>query len=609
MTGLATCIWGVMMALAGVAGAVEHRAPEGYGGPEAEQPKKPLPIGIETALEVPRGPLLLGSGWVVHYVVRNRGEQAFSVKLGGDYRGPRPINTWLEAIDSTGVFASDPLRGTEVNCMGGMGIQPELKPGQEQVITSNPRLYVRIDRPGRWTLRVFQDLGLGPAHTDIDPRWAEAVIDVAMPDEARAAAVLAEHESRFDFNGGTMGSRSAIGPDFAAMGFPVYLPLLADRARQGSRLAIKGLAAIRSAAAVEALLGVLERQVTPRPEREAAYFKRSGEYWHEHPHASAFNALCERVRPTEEQRGDAGPGDPELLATMDAASTTRLRRLASAALRAPDPEVREAAAAVLERSPDPQDAETLLAAIDRVAVGDEGNTLRRLLIAWRGLAQQDPPPASRLAGALIWLDHLEHDPAWRPEGWRDVLTVLLQHTAPRVRELALRLVPAEQPERWAPLLIAGMRDADAQVRWSAVAYAGRCHHATLLPGLRAAMNDERTYRFAASAIGAIAGREAEVLAWAELLAEGTVQYAASYGLQSGWWAMTGSNLLGGWADGEPAAQQRRAIAARLRTFVAEHRQALAATQLTTPDATWPAELLPGNWYMALPDGGRWPAGR
>ena len=603
-------VGGVMLALAVVAGAVEHRAPEGYGGPDADHAKKPLPIGIETALEVPRGPLLLGSGWVVHYVIRNRGEQPFSITLGGDYRGPRPINTWLEALDSTGVFASDPLRGTQVDCMGGMGIAPEIKPGHEQAITSNPRLYVRIDHPGRWTLRVFQDLGLGPAHTDRDPRWAEAVVDVVMPDEAQAAAVLAEHESRSDFDGGTMGERSAIGPDFAAMGFPIYLPLLDARAREGSVRAIEGLGAIRTAAAVEALLGVLERPAVPRPARERPPTRKRGWFAEEHPHTVAFKALRERLRPTEEQREYLGTGDPVLLATMDAANTTRLRRVASAALRAPDPEVREAAAGVLERSPEPQDAETLLAALDRTAAVGEGNTLYRLLAAWRGLGYEGPSPTSRPAGALIWLDRLRRDQAWRPDGWRDVLPALLAHAAPRVRELAVQVLPDDEPERWAPIMVARLADADAQVRWMAVASAWRCRHPSLLPGLRAAMDNERTNSVAAIAIGAIAGREAEVLAWVDQINEGTGTYAAGYGIQFGWRALTGAPLMGGWAGADqPGIQERQAIAARLRAFVSEHRQALAVGQLTLPDATWPIELLPGNWYMALPDGGKWPAGR
>ena len=611
MNWSATCayVWGMTM-LVVAAGAVEHRAPAGYSGPDADQAKKPLPIGIETALEVPRGPLLLGSGWVVHYVVSNRGEQAFSITLGGDYRGRRPTNTWLEAVDATGAFASDPLGGTSVGSAGGWSIAPTINPGHEQAITSNPRLYVRIDRPGRWTLRVFQDLGLGPAHADRDPRWAEAVVDVVMPDEAQAAAVLAEHESRIDARSGTMGKRNTIGPDFAAMGFPIYLPLLDARAREGSVLAIEGLAAIRTAAAVEALLGVLERPEVPRPARERPPTKNRGWFAEEHPHAVAFKALRERLRPTEEQRGYAGSGDPVLLATLDVVSTTRLRRVASAALRAPDPAVREAAAGVLERSPEPQEAETLLAALDRAADGSEGNTLYRLLAAWRGLGHQAPAPTSRPAGALIWLDRLRRDQAWRPDGWRELLPALLAHAAPRIRELAVQVLPDDEPERWAPLMVARLADADAQVRWMAIANAWHCRHVSLLPGLSAAMDNERTSSGAAIAIGAIAGREAEVLAWVEQIAEGSGKYAAGYGIQFGWRALTGATLSGGWAGSEqPALPERRAIAARLRAFVTDHRQTLAAGQLTTPADTWPADLLPVNWYMTLPDGSSWPAGR
>nr|MBA3686121.1 hypothetical protein [Planctomycetota bacterium] len=212
----------------GAASAVEHRAPEAYFGDADPQPAQPLPAGLNTVLEAPTGRIFLGQSWLVHYVVRNRGTQEFSIELGGDGRAVRPTRTWLEAVAPDGTLGADPLRDRPVMSMGGMGGTFAVPPDGEQIESMMPQLFVEIDRPGRWIVRAFHDLGLGPMQGDDDPRWASIAVELAMPDAEQAAAVLAAHEALLVAadHGRSMGERSQTPANFAAMSQPIYLPLL-----------------------------------------------------------------------------------------------------------------------------------------------------------------------------------------------------------------------------------------------------------------------------------------------------------------------------------------------------------------------------------------------
>ncbi len=121
------------------------------------------------------------------------------------------------------------------------------------------------------------------------------------------------------------------------------------------------------------------------------------------------------------------------------------------------------------------------------------------------------------------------------------------------------------------------------------------------------MSDPQRNHFAANAIGAIAGRRAEVEAWIDEIERGQWQYSTSLAMHRVWWVLTERNLSGGWRGDEPDAAGRVALAARLRTFVA----ALPGLERGTVavDPAWDEDLLPAGWRIDLEDGSSWPKGR
>jgi len=322
--------------------AVEHQMPHGYRCPEGSI----LYDDLTTKLEVPDKPVVVGSAWVVHYVVHNNGTTPLSVNPDFDEYLWRSTRVWLEAIGPDGVFAADPLAYKSFpGRLGGTMVSENspISPSGSRVFTVTPRRYVRLDRPGRWTLRLFHDLGMGRASDGYEPRWATATIDVVMPDAAQAEAVLIDHESRLTQHLDSKNERRPAGADFPAMELSIYLPLLSARARAGSRYAIQGLAMIPTAGATDSLLEILTRRPPPAPPAEKLLADL-------HPWVIAFRSLTRRLPPTEFQRRIRGGADPHLLAAMDEQRKERATLAARAALRFHEAAVRDAATAFLSRS-------------------------------------------------------------------------------------------------------------------------------------------------------------------------------------------------------------------------------------------------------------------
>lgn len=71
----------MFLCLASNVQAVEHREPKDY---RADTPEAPLPGDLITSLEVPTKPILLGSSWVLHYVIHNRNISELTWMHGGD---------------------------------------------------------------------------------------------------------------------------------------------------------------------------------------------------------------------------------------------------------------------------------------------------------------------------------------------------------------------------------------------------------------------------------------------------------------------------------------------------------------------------------------------
>lgn len=580
--------------------AVEHRPPNGYAPDFRSNDQDKLASGLATSLEVPPGPVALGSAWVVHYAIHNRGPAAFTWSFGGDYRGPRPLRVWLEAIGPDGSWASDPLGHTLVTCMGGIGGGIPIEPQGTSYITVNPRLYVRLDKPGRWTLRMYHDLGMGPMTGDTDPRWTTATIDLVMPDLPQARQILADHEERLRTNElGTTGQRNPPRADFPAMQFPVFLSVLEARARQGWSPAIEGIAAMPTVEATELLLELAQI------EQASALPDRRGEPPQTLPQIEALQGLAVRLPPPPPDQKWQGTGDPYLMPSMTEDQKKRVIALARRLSQHTHPDVRAAVTALLARtSPDPAD---LLRMIGREVEKPDGEeALRALLVAFRGTGAKVPDPHSSPAAAAVWIDHL----LWnreRPDGWEDVVAELLSHSAPRIRQAALQIVPWDSPRHWTPDLERLLRDDDAGVRSRALRCTERYEDVILVPAMRFAFAREQHPQSAARTIRKLGGRVAEVQAWIDHLESSPHPFAAWLAWHGLIPAMTDLRLNGQWpADKQPDMQSRQDMVKRLRAFLATRQDALLRGALT-PDDSWPPDLLPPGWAIELSDRTFWPA--
>lgn len=588
--------------------ALEHRAPKDHNAGTAELP---LPGDLVTTLEVPTKPILIGSSWVLHYVIHNRNASKLTWKFGCDYRGKRPTRVWLEAVDREGTLAVDPLGHTSVNDMGGIGGHITIPPFSTNVITVNPSEYVRLDRPGRWTLRMFHDLGMGPSQGDHDPRWASATVALTMPDDIEANQVVKMQErlievaleDRVAHRWPTAGERGSTAPDFKAMAVPVFLMPLVERVRQGSRMAIAGIAEIPTPEACDALLEILEMPVQRPLQVEEDYSPAA------HPWCLALLALAERFAPPVSDQAWAGTGDPRLLATIDVARRERICQTVAPLIHHEDASVKRAAGMVLARclvdtgSLLPLIGETLTTPANESAFHD-------LLSAYRSSGAPIPDPISGPAAAMVWLDHLLYHPQERPEGWKEILTTLLVHPAPRVREWAVMILPRDEPERWASFVIKVLQDDDANVRSRAIYASGDYPGPALVPFLQEAMLREREPSTAAEYIGKIAGKSAAALAVIYYLEKSPERFATSNSVQHVFRVLGTFDVRSSWTtEREPDDLERHAIAEHLRAFIASQHEVIDRGALGLPDKSWPIDLLPEGWWIVLPDAQTWPPGR
>src|ERR1022692_689857 len=88
----------------------------------------PVPAGAKITLELDKQEYFLGENILLHFVVANVGQEPFSIKVGGDYRGAhRSLRFKITATDEKGQVVADPNPST-FN-MGGISYGPLLKSG------------------------------------------------------------------------------------------------------------------------------------------------------------------------------------------------------------------------------------------------------------------------------------------------------------------------------------------------------------------------------------------------------------------------------------------------------------------------------------------------
>ena len=221
-------------------------------------PSGPVPAGARVTLELDKPQYYLGENVLVHFHLENVGSKPFSYNYGGDYRGAsRSLRFKLTATGPDGLPAADP-NPSGFN-MGGLSGTSELAPGAHVYFSLPLVQYCRLDKPVRYRLHALHDFGWTADAQHPFPAGDAAVLFV-MPTPAQAKQVIAGMDALPAPRVRGWGEKSDPYPDFSALRYPVYLPLLLARAKstvpREFETAIQGISSIPTPQATQALLSL-----------------------------------------------------------------------------------------------------------------------------------------------------------------------------------------------------------------------------------------------------------------------------------------------------------------------------------------------------------------
>ena len=578
--------------------AADHQPPTGYA-PLEQATVLPLNSDLTTTLEVPVGPFLIGSPLVIHYTIHNNGLSLFNWIAGGDGRGVRPSRIWLEAVDETGAFASDPLSTNWELGSDGVVSPIAVDPLGRSYISVYPYEFLRLDRPGRWTLRLFHDLGMGPKPIDKDPRWASATIELVLPTQKQTEEVLRQHLAALGNKLTSTGQRLPVQADFSAMNIPLYLPVLMQHANLGSVYAINGLGQIPDPVAIDHLIALLEQDPLPflADEKDSVQGTQ--------PWATIFTVLNKRFSPIPTATNATPSGDPRLIATMDAVRAQRVMNAAFIYSGHHDKRVRDSAAILLLHGS--VDEKALLPMIEAaIKNGCHGLQFNLLLSGHARVDASIPDPTSSNAASAIWMHHLKQHPAYRPDNWQALLPTMLKHDSPRLRTLALTLIPDQLSTQWTSAIIKSLFTSDWDEKTAAIAAASRCRDPAFIPVLRSFLTDRKSCSLAASSLGIITDRYSLCLMWLDLLATAKAEDEARHALS---WFYRTVSIRGSGSGADPAffaAWKSADLSQQLKLLIKDHQQIINAKKDDTFIANWPSTVMPKKWALLLSDGSLWP---
>lgn len=578
--------------------------------PAAERMTLPLPGAARVVLSLDRPQALIGENTAVHFCVHNEGKTPFDLQFGGDYRaGWRETRFKVTATAADGTTAPDP-HPAEFN-MGGLSGTHAVAPGDAWCHTIALPRYVRIERPGAYTLRVAHDLGWGEKNAGV----GTLPVVFAMPDAAQAERVLDEALAASRDTSCSYGKKCAVGRDLGVLRAPVYLPLLEARIAKGGP-------------DVEALVGGIGSIATPEATRALIRLAASST-----PGIAkaAGRALAERLPDPElagklDRRGpfgdDAHPERTYLVRNAWRPEMAReVRALVDRLFASADMKDAALGGFILQCVGERADLPALSAAFDRAiaTAAAPGFVFEKMIyprprgacgemvraaesLAKRGVVPQGEP---RNAGELgVWLTTFRVREGFRPKGWEAVFGRAVSHPMPYVRELALLAAPKPTPREVRAALPGLIVDADPDVGIAAAAMAEREGDRALVPPLLAALGKAReiwlirTATLAANKLGApveamraVAGHLDDPEMTMEVLRELD-------------WVVDGQN---GHDGGFVEPDEPPKLKARWLQFITDNEAQLAQHKaFQTGDPRLPRELFPRKMRFHKKDGTTWP---
>ncbi|QIF03730.1 hypothetical protein [Roseimicrobium sp. ORNL1] len=598
------------LALTGMLSGAEPEI-QPYPGRES----KPIPESAKVSLQLGETSYLLGEPISVQFTLENVGTEAFTYEHGGDYRGTGfPVRYHFVVTDADGKIMPDLTQFTMF--AGGIVAHPVLKPGEKHQEQLPLLLYVTIDHPGRYKVRVSHDFGW--AATEPSKRlWAEATFEVTMPTPEEASALVDTACIRgVDTNIPATETR--------LLRHPVFLPALLARAQKGSKPAVHGIGGILTVDSTAALF-TLAKHEDPEIVKLALDqllarlpLITTGEYttpvfhsWYQTSDPKQINSLSwdERFRPEALALGK------QWLESDDVDLVNRGALVLTSLGRPEDmPVIHDALARETKslQRPRKESGDNIL---NHPSAQD---ALIRAVDAIRSRGHRASADANMdVADSIILMRQLADKTVPKPEGdaWKARLVTSLESPCFTLCEEALNAVPDDIPSDCIPLVLRRMEDDDLGVVRSACTTAARTKNKDFAtPALRILETSHHSWviRAASDAAWACGARVDLWEVWAKRLAEKEMGHLAFDYLQKIIQEVEDKKTSGSGSNSNMTMDERFILRDRWVTFLSKHSKELANGRrfsIKDPDLL-PLMLKPGSddiiFDLSFKDGTQWP---
>lgn len=579
----------------------------------------PVPPGARISIEPLKRRFLLGENLLVHFTVKNVGEAPFTISHGGDYRGAsRHLRFKVIATDASGRQQADPV--PTGYCLGGLSGNQELAPGEAFHQTLQLTRYARFEKAGTYRIRIAHDLGWSPGGedndiTDDDPRWAETVIELVMPNAKQAEQVV-QAMAALPLDPNRMAGEKTIAfADFSCLSSPVYLPILEKRALagEGSVAEIAGIGGIPTPEATTTLIRLV-KSCSP----ECATAAR-GALFYRLPDPQ----LAGKLPPRNVFHNDHIPQRQEMTRrAWRPEHAAAVREMVPALLASDDIQQVRAGAFVLEALGDRTDVPALTKALDRAIAatldlplethvyprprGSCQELLRATsMLIDRGATASSAPSSP---GEIVFyvLTH-NRSGVTRPPDYGQRAAGWLDHDIPYIHELVLLRTTPPYPAELLDRLPTALASTDVEARIAACRVAGRSREARfrddILTVLRSA-RDRNLINVATNVAHDLEiPRDQRARVYVERLGDPEVAFHFWRPLRGMFMARSPGS--GGSTTLDLAAAQT--LQAAWRRFLRDHGKQLAPDRrfdVPSPEIT--ADLFPPGYRLRLEDGTEFP---
>ena len=573
---------------------------------------QPVPEGAKVTLEFDRPDYFLGENVLVHFVLQNTGDTPFEASWGGDYRGAsRHLRFKVTATDEAGEAAEDP--DPSPMCMGGLGGPKTLKPG-EKFTTSLPLMrYCDIVKPGVYTIWATHDFGWKEGERKRPV--GETTITFRMPNAEQAERIVSEMAKLPDWPNKFWGKRSPPYADFRCLRHPVYLGLLAKRARDGDERAFEAIGHIPTVKATGTLIQLAEHLDGEVALKAANTLNKRLPYPQLHyvyrpPHTKSSQRPQLTIRGRLVERA----WDENLIPDV--------RALAAKLLVSEDLPTVASGAFMITSVGTKEDATTVLAAINKARnpthknrtdpkdnILDMPQPIRELLRAMDTLRTRGYSVGEHVSGnaeILLYFHVLRDDPSPRPKRYRQFLEAFGTSGWFPIREAAVRSIPKPIPPEYRDFVLERLEDKDLGVCRAACTAAGKSGDSRFvrpLLDLIATEQHEWLLREAGNAAQTLGAGFDLLSVWADRLAEARLYPLALDTLQTVLEVPTGS--YSGRTD--LSRTERLELRKAWKEFLALHTDEIRTGRrfnLSDPAVTPALVGRARSWR--LPDGTSWP---